>query len=346
MDNPYKGLSKQGLLFEIESAARIPPDALIAEGCRRIDELEPDLCQLLDAPIADVGTGGHILAGLLLIEAQSLVAIPHFASIYRHPDKEPLLSPWFDMQLPRFGPPLITPFRSLLRDERTSMSARESTVDILGTIAINHPRSRGEIAHSIREVVSDIGNESAPDENAIRLLLRAISTLVDLRDSETRALADGLADRLDYSIDVRRSLIHFAYLLGEGELPGPERKSMHSILEMYHEVRAWDAMTEADVARRYEESMLDQGVSGDVVSRVMTIYRTRFASKPPSERGEVMVDVIKSTLSSAGVPEPELDLAVKNLLAAVFAHGGAETETELTITSGSPLRIKLRGQDW
>lgn len=339
MTERYSDLSDREFLTRIREASRLPAEELIEAAIGRTAALESGLCQILDSPVPPSGTGGHVLAGLLLIEARALVSIPTFASLYRDPEREPLLSPWFDAQIANIGPPLVMPFRNLLLDDNAPLSGRLSAVEVLNNIAGLYPEQRDKVLESVRSVVQGVETIDDLDDDAVELLSWSVSALVDLGDRDSAEMVRGLTVRLGSGTSSLAELAEYAELLSGGT-PSPDIKRPVPILELYAAVRKWEAMSAEDVVEHYKEAMLTSGVDEKLVTSVMAIALARFVGDSRVESGEDLISALKSTLSSAGVAEPDLDTAVKDLLITVFAFDGIESETILP--AGLERSVRLR----
>ncbi|NNE33740.1 MAG: hypothetical protein HKN13_00785, partial [Rhodothermales bacterium] len=295
---------------------------------------------ILDSPIGDSGVGGHVLAGLLLIEIRSLVSIPHFASLYRDPDKGPTLCPWFDAQLPNIGPSLVHPFHNLLLDDKAIISGRIAAVDVLNSLASLYPDQREKVLGGIREVVQRVGKQANIDDDELELISWAVSALVDLGDRDSAELVRAVAASPGQKSEALAELGEYAELLSDGT-PSPEVSRPVPVQELYAAVRKWDEMSAEQVVEHYKEAMLSAGVDENLVTSLMSIALARFVGDEMIDSGEELVQVLKSALSSAGIAEQDLDEAVKELLVTVFAYDGLESDTVLPISLERTIRLRL-----
>ncbi len=341
MTNPYQVLSKRALLREIENAPRVPSEDLIKEATRRATEIESGLCEIIAKPIVESGFGGHVLAGLLLIQARSLVSIPHFATLYRDPEKEPVLSPWFDGQIANIGETLLPPFRNLLSDTSAIVSGRVAAVDVLNTLAGLYPEIRDKVLDAIRSVVQDIGRQDSVTTEEMELLSWAVSALVDLGDRDSAELVRGLVSKSHVNQETFGEFADYAEMLIEGT-PSPEINRPVRVLDLYRAVSKWDSMSAEEVVDHYKQAMLEAGVDEKLVTSLMSIALARFVGDRPIESGAEIVNALKATLSDAGVDEHDLDDAVKELLVTILAFDGIETDTILPVGIDRSIRLRLK----
>jgi hypothetical protein len=100
-------------------------------------------------------------------------------------------------------------------------------------------------------------------------------------------------------------------------------------------------MSADQVIDHYKQAMLAAGVEEKLVTSLMSIALARFVGDQSIESGEDIVLALKTTLSTAGVPEQDLDLAVKELLVTVFAFDGIEADTILPVGLERTIRLRL-----
>lgn len=194
----YKTLSADELIHALEQAGLTPDLDLIRACLERMDEIEPQLLELLRTDTwklygpendTDPRVYADMHAGFLLLAVRSQTALPVFDQVFRDPERDFLLE-WVESEMHHYGALALPFLAKLLLDEEAPEASRASVSSILTRIVYSEPQHKPFVIATLQKLLPPLpaGDEPIVDPSEFNQMRTwAVLELSRLGDWESQA---------------------------------------------------------------------------------------------------------------------------------------------------------------